>query len=99
MMCDKKIFKILHMPHVSEKVSTLMEKNNTVVLKVSSKTSKKDIVLAVNKLFEVKVNKVCTMIIKGKIKHHGKHVGRRRNWKKAYITLKKGQNLDFLKII
>lgn len=46
--------------------------------------------------FEVEVEVVNTLVVKGKVKRHGQRIGRRSDWKKAYVTLKEGQNLDFV---
>lgn len=68
MSIEKNIFKTLRTPHVSEKSSRLVEKNNVIVMKVLKTAKKKDISCAVNKLFEVKVRKVNILVAKGKIK-------------------------------
>lgn len=94
----ERILKILRIPHLSEKVSLIMKKNNTVALKVLYDSNKIEIKNAVQNLFKVKVDKVNTLINKGKIKRYSNKLGRRKNWKKAYVTLKKGQNLDFLNL-
>ncbi|VTP81246.1 50S ribosomal protein L23 [Leclercia adecarboxylata] len=52
--------------------------------------------LLCRKLFEVEVEVVNTLVVKGKVKRHGQRIGRRSDWKKAYVTLKEGQNLDFV---
>jgi len=96
MIREERRFKILRAPHVSEKASTAMEKNNTLVLKVVKDATKKEIKAAVEKLFEVQVNGVNTLIIKGKVKRRNQQIGRRNDWKKAYVTLAKGQNLDLV---
>ncbi len=93
---EERLLKILQAPHVSEKASIAMEKNNTVVLKVAKDATKAEIKAAVQKLFEVQVKDVNTLRVKGKMKRQGQHVGRRSDWKKAYVTLKEGQNLDFM---
>lgn len=72
-----------------------MEKSNTIVLKVAKDATKAEIKAAVQKLFEVEVEVVNT-VVKGKVKRHGQRIGRRSDWKKAYVTLKEGQNLDFV---
>jgi large subunit ribosomal protein L23 len=72
-----------------------MEKTNTIVLKVANDATKAEIVAAVEKLFEVEVKDVNTLVVKGKVKRQGQRIGRRSDWKKAYVTLKEGQNLDF----
>lgn len=96
MICEERLLKILRAPHVSEKSSSEMEKHNTIVLKVAKDATKAEIKAAVHKLFAVKVNDVHTLMVQGKKKRHGKRIGHRNNWKKAYVTLKEGQNLDFI---
>jgi large subunit ribosomal protein L23 len=95
MIREERLLKVLRAPHVSEKASMLMEKTNTLVLKVAKDATKAEVKAAVQKLFEVEVTEVRTLIMKGKVKRHGQRVGRRSDWKKAYVTLKEGQNLDF----
>jgi large subunit ribosomal protein L23 len=72
------------------------EKANTIVFKVAKDATKKEIKAAVEKLFEVEVKSVNTLIIKGKTKRQGLRQGRRSDVKKAYVTLKEGQDLDFV---
>ncbi|KYP97625.1 50S ribosomal protein L23 [Sodalis-like endosymbiont of Proechinophthirus fluctus] len=96
MICEERLLKVLRAPHVSEKASTEMEKHNTIVLKVAKDATKSEIKAAVYKLFEVEVSDVRTLVIKGKMKRHRQCIGRRSDWKKAYVTLKEGQNLDLI---
>lgn len=96
MINEERLLKVLRAPHVSEKASAVMKKNNTIVLKVTKDATKAEVKAAVQKLFEVEVKNVNALLIKGKTKRHGQRSGRRKNWKKAYITLKDGQNLDFI---
>ncbi|WP_367670572.1 50S ribosomal protein L23 [Sodalis-like secondary symbiont of Drepanosiphum platanoidis] len=96
MISEERLLKILLSPHLSEKTSISMEKKNTVVFKVNMTSSKLEIKHALNKLLNVHVINVNTMIVKGKIKGNNKKKGYRNNWKKAYITLKKGENLSFI---
>ncbi|MFB6422212.1 MAG: 50S ribosomal protein L23 [Candidatus Malihini olakiniferum] len=98
MIRKERLLNVLTAPHVSEKASTAMEKHNTIVLKVAKDATKAEIKAAVQTLFKVKVNKVRTLLVKGKSKYHGRHISHRSDWKKAYITLKEGQNLDFIGI-
>ena len=92
MIREERLLKVLRAPHVSEKASTAMEKSNTIVLKVAKDATKAEIKAAVQKLFEVEVEVVNTLVVK----RHGQRIGRRSDWKKAYVTLKEGQNLDFV---
>ncbi|XOD70227.1 MAG: 50S ribosomal protein L23 [Sodalis sp. (in: enterobacteria)] len=96
MIREERLLKVLRAPHASEKASTAMEKHNTIVLKVVKDATKTEIKSAVCKLLAVKVNDVRTLIVKGKRKRHGQRIGRRSDWKKAYVTLAAGQNLNFI---
>ncbi|VFP80390.1 50S ribosomal protein L23 [Candidatus Erwinia haradaeae] len=93
MNLEERLLKILRTPHISEKASTAMEKNNTIVLKVSTDASKLEIKSAIQKIFSVEVKCVNTLLVKGKCKRHKQRIGHRKNWKKAYITIKSGQNV------
>ncbi|VFP86824.1 50S ribosomal protein L23 [Candidatus Erwinia haradaeae] len=90
---EERLLKILRSPHVSEKASSSMEKHNTIVLKVSIDSSKLEIKSAIQKIFSVEVECVNTLLVKGKTKRHKQRVGHRKNWKKAYITIKSGQDI------
>jgi large subunit ribosomal protein L23 len=88
------LFKIIKAPLLSEKSSLVKEKANTIVLKVDKHSTKKEIKNAVKKFFDVEVKSVNTAIVRGKTKSRGRQIGRRSDWKKAYVTLEKGQNLE-----
>ncbi|MDG2848018.1 50S ribosomal protein L23 [Vibrio parahaemolyticus] len=92
MITEERILKVLRAPHISEKATMAAEKANTIVFKVAKDATKKEIKAAVEKLFEVEVKSVNTLITKGKTKRQG----RRSDVKKAYVTLKEGQDLDFV---
>ncbi|MFI4846961.1 MAG: 50S ribosomal protein L23 [Candidatus Makana argininalis] len=94
----ERMYKILLYPIVSEKSSLYIKKNNTIILKVIKNTTKKEIKYAIYKLFNVKVKKIRTLIIKGKTKFYKKKIGYRSNWKKAYITVEKNFKLNFKNI-
>ncbi|MDE3970638.1 50S ribosomal protein L23 [Glaesserella parasuis] len=81
---------------MSEKATNNAEKGNTIVFKVALDANKVEIANAVEQLFEVKVDSVRTVVVKGKTKRHGAKSGRRSDWKKAYVTLQEGQSLDFV---
>lgn len=98
MIFKERLLKIIRAPHISEKTSTLMKKHNMIVLKVDKNSNKTEIKFALMKLFKVKVKNICTLIIKGKSKRHGKYFGHRKDWKKAYISLEKGQKIDLINI-
>lgn len=88
------IYSVLKSPLVTEKSSALKAEANKVVFRVARDANKIDIKSAVEKLFDVKVEEVNTMINRGKPKRVGKSVGRRQNWKKAVVTLAEGTDLD-----
>jgi large subunit ribosomal protein L23 len=95
MINEERLLKVLLAPHVSEKATLAAETHNTVVLKVVKDANKEEIKAAVEKLFEVEVDSVRTLNVKGKTKRHGSSFGKRKDWKKAYVVLKEGQNIDF----
>ena len=94
MISEERLLKVLAAPHVSEKSTLATESNNTLVFKVAVDATKAEIKAAVEKLFEVEVKKVNTLNVKGKTKRTGMRMGRRKDWKKAYVTLVEGQTLD-----
>lgn len=96
MIQQERLLKVLKAPLVSEKATNNAEKNNTIVFKVVVDANKVEIANAVEQLFEVKVDSVRTVLVKGKTKRHGAKTGRRSDWKKAYVTLQEGQELDFV---
>ncbi|CUR53319.1 50S ribosomal protein L23 [Buchnera aphidicola] len=98
MINEERLLKVLIMPHISEKSSYTMKKNNTVVLKVLRNATKFEIKTAIQYLFRVTVKKVNTLIIKGKRKKQKNVFFKRSNWKKAYVVLKTGQNLNFMSL-
>ncbi|MDH2926159.1 50S ribosomal protein L23 [Lonepinella koalarum] len=91
----ERLLSVLKAPLISEKATNNAEGSNTVVFKVALDANKVEIASAVAQLFEVKVDSVRTVVVKGKTKRRGAKVGRRSDWKKAYVTLQEGQSLDF----
>ena len=92
---QERLMTVLKGPHLSEKSHLAAEKNQ-VVFKVSTSATKPEIKAAVELLFEVKVDDVQVMNYQGKIKRHGQSKGRRASWKKAYVRLAEGSQIDFL---
>lgn len=92
------IYSVIKKPHVTEKSSMNGEANNTVAIVVDRDANKIEIKQAVETLFKVKVDEVRTVNVAGKIKRVGKNIGKKSNWKKAYVTLQKGQSLDFFEV-
>ena len=83
-------------PHVSEKSTSVADKHRQFVFQVRKEASKQEIRKAVETLFEVKVTDVHVVNVKGKRKRFGALEGRRPGWKKAYVTLAEGEDIDFL---
>ena len=94
-MNQERIFKVLLGPHVSEKATNLAETKNQIVFKVDTTATKLEIKQAVEQLFNVKVESVSTLNVKGKTKRTVRGLGKRNDWKKAYVSLQAGQDIDF----
>ena len=86
---------VLIAPQVSEKSTFVGEKNNQFIFRVLPDATKPEIKAAVELMFKVDVAGVQTSNVKGKEKRFGRFVGRRRNWKKAFVSLKPGQEINF----
>lgn len=95
-MNEDKLFHVIVAPHVSEKSSRLADKHRQIALEVRPDASKAEIKRAVEKLFNVEVETVTVTNVKGKTKQTGRRSGRRQDWKKAYVRLKPGHDIDFL---
>ena len=94
-MSSERLMNVLLAPLVSEKTTNIGEKYNQVVFKVVPDANKKEIKQAVELLFSVKVENVRTANVKGKNLNFRQKPGRRKNWKKAYINLAEGQDINF----
>ena len=91
---DQKLMQVLLAPIISEKSTLVGEKNNQYVFRVLDRATKPEIKAAVELMFKVEVKGVSVVNIKGKTKRFGRSVGRRDNIRKAYVTLKPGQELN-----
>ena len=92
---ENRLATILLAPIISEKATSVAEKNNQVLFKVLRDATKPEIKAAVELLFKVEVESVSTVVQKGKINRFGARIGRRDHVKKAYVSLKAGQELNF----
>ena len=92
----KTSYDVLLGPLLTEKGAMLKEKQNKALFRVAKGANKIEIKKAVEGIFKVKVAHVATVNCKGKIKRMGKHEGKRSDWKKAVVSLKKGEKLDFI---
>lgn len=95
-MNQERLMSVLLGPHVSEKATGVGEAHNQVVFKVRRDASKVEIRKAVEMMFEVKVENVTVSNTHGKLKRFGQSLGRRGDWKKAYVRLAEGQDIDFM---
>jgi large subunit ribosomal protein L23 len=95
-MNNERLSKVLISPVVSEKSTRAADENKQMVFKVLRDASKPEIRKAVEKMFDVTVTRVQVSNVKGKIKRFGQTMGRRSDWKKAYVTLAEGSDIDFV---
>lgn len=91
----KPLYEIIRKPLISEKANLLKDSSQIVTFEVDRGANKIEIKRAVEKAFDVKVKAVNTIQFRGKMKRVGANQGQRNNWKKAYVTLAEGQNIDF----
>ncbi|MBT5030732.1 MAG: 50S ribosomal protein L23 [Proteobacteria bacterium] len=92
---QQRLYQILQKPIISEKSTIVAEKNNQVVFNVLRDASKKEVKAAIELAFDVEVDAVRILNVKGKQKTFSRISGKRSDWKKAYISLKEGSDIDF----
>lgn len=92
---DYKLAAVLKAPIISEKSTVAAEANRRFVFKVQKQATKKQIKQAVETMFGVQVDAVQVLNVKGKEKRFGRSIGKRSDWKKAYVKLKPGNDIDF----
>ena len=92
---ESRLAQVLVEPIVSEKATSVAEKHNQVLFKVLRDATKPEIKAAVELMFKVEVDAVRTVNQRGKQKRFGRSIGRRDHIKKAYVSLKKGHELNF----
>ena len=95
-IAGERLHQIILAPVVSEKSTRVADRANQAVFKVLRDARKPEIKAAVEKMFGVKVESVRTLNVKGKTKRFGRSEGRRSDWKKAYVTLAEGQQIEEL---
>ena len=91
---QERLLQVLLAPQISEKATFVADKNEQVVFKVAADATKPEVKAAVESLFKVEVKSVQILNVKGKAKRFGQRQGRRNNVRKAYVTLKEGQELN-----
>ena len=95
-MNQERLMKVLIAPIVSEKSTRVADSNRQFVFKVVKDASKPDVRKAVELMFDVKVDGIQIANVRGKTKRFGQSFGKRSDWKKAYVTLAEGHDIDFM---
>lgn len=95
-MNQERLMQVLLAPQISEKATFIAEKNEQVVFRVVSDATKPEVKAAVELLFKVSVESVQIANVKGKKKRFGRSMGARKGWKKAYVSLMPGQEINFV---
>ena len=94
-MNQNRLLQVLRFPHISEKSAMAADSGNQYVFKVATDATKFEIRKAVESIFDVKVQTVRVVNVKGKSKRFGVRNGKRSDWRKAYIRLEDGQEIEF----
>lgn len=95
-MNQERLANVVMSPHITEKSTLIGDASNHYVFKVVKDANKSEIKQAVEKMFNVKVANVQTLNVKGKQKRFSQQLGCRKNWKKAYVRLEEGHDIDFV---
>ena len=95
-MNQQRLMQVLLAPQISEKATYVADKNEQVIFRVASDATKPEVKAAVELLFKVEVESVQIANVKGKQKRFGRYMGSRKSWKKAYVSLKPGQEINFV---
>jgi large subunit ribosomal protein L23 len=90
-----RLMQVILAPVISEKSTFVADKNRQIVFRVASRATKPEIKAAVEFMFKVEVQSVTVTNVRGKEKRFGQFLGRRNHWKKAYVCLKPGQEINF----
>jgi large subunit ribosomal protein L23 len=94
-MNQERLMNILLAPQISEKATYVADKNEQVIFRVRSDATKPEIKAAIEFMFKVNVDKVQVSVVKGKKKRFGRYLGARQDWKKAFVCLAPGQEINF----
>ena len=95
-MNQQRLMQVLLAPQISEKATWVADKNEQIIFRVVSDATKPEVKAAVELLFKVSVESVQIANVKGKQKRFGRYMGSRKNWKKAYVSLMPGQEINFV---
>jgi large subunit ribosomal protein L23 len=92
---QERLYQVILAPQITEKATRIADKNQQIAFQVRTDATKPEIKAAVELLFKVEVNAVSVVNVGGKAKRAGRTMGRRQDWKKAYVSLKPGQEINF----
>lgn len=92
---QERLYQVILAPQITEKATRIADKNQQIAFQVRTDATKPEIKAAVELLFKVEVAGVSVVNVAGKIKRAGRTLGRRQDWKKAYVSLKPGQEINF----
>jgi large subunit ribosomal protein L23 len=95
-MNQQRLMQVLLAPQISEKATYVADKHEQIVFRVAPDATKPEVKAAVELLFKVTVKSVQIAVVKGKQKKFGRFMGSRKNWKKAYVCLNAGQEINFV---
>jgi large subunit ribosomal protein L23 len=93
---EERLYQVILAPVISEKATFVADKHRQVIFRVAPDATKPEIKAAVEMLFKVQVDDVKVANVKGKVKRFGRFFGRRADWKKAYVCLAPGQDINFV---
>lgn len=93
---QERLMQVLLAPQISEKATYVADKHEQIVFRVATDATKPEIKAAVELMFKVQVESVQVLNVKGKVKRFRGAVGRRKSWKKAFVCLKPGQEINFV---
>ena len=94
-MKQERLYNIILGAHISEKASLIADTANQFAFKVAKDATGAEIKEAIEKIYEVPVKKVSVMNVKGKVKRNARGLSKRSGWKKAYVSLEAGHDIDF----
>lgn len=92
---QERLYQVILAPQITEKATRVADKHQQIAFKVRTDATKPEVKAAVELLFKVEVDSVSVVNVKGKVKRAGRTLGRRQDWKKAYVSLKPGQEINF----
>ena len=94
-LSQERLLQVVLAPQITEKATRIADKHQQVAFKVRTDATKPEIKAAIEMLFKVEVQAVSVVNVGGKSKRAGRTMGKRKDWKKAYVSLKPGQEINF----